>query len=57
MGTCLNQELVSPAVQGLKALRAVNVIDQHTAIGSTVECHTQRLEPFLSGSIPELIHP
>ena len=52
--THLNQELVSPAVQSFKALRTVHVVDQDATIRPSVKCYAQRLEPFLSGSVPQL---
>ena len=50
----LNQELVPPAVECLKGLGAVDVVDEYTAVRATVEGNTQRLEPLLACRIPEL---
>jgi len=50
--TCLDQELVSPAVQSLKRLQAVHVVDQHATVCAAVESHTERLEALLTGSVP-----
>lgn len=52
MRTCLDQKLVSPAVQSLKRLHAVHVVDQYAAVCATVESHTKRLEALLTGGVP-----
>ena len=54
-GTGLNQELVSPAVKGVETLGVVDVVDENTAVSTTVECNTERLESFLSCSVPKLL--
>lgn len=54
---CLDQELVAPAVESFETLGVVHIVDQDTTIGSTVEGDSQRLEPFLACSIPDLTHP
>lgn len=51
---CLNEELISPAVQRTESIWHGDIIYQNTAISTTVECHTQWLEPFLPCSIPDL---
>lgn len=50
----LNQELVSPAVQGLEGVGGGHIKHQHAAVGSSVEGHAQRLEPLLAGRVPDL---
>jgi hypothetical protein len=50
----LDQELVSPALQGLETLCVVDIVHEHTAVGSAVERNSQGLETFLSGSVPNL---
>lgn len=50
----LNQEFVSPAVQGLKRLGAIDIVYEDTAVGTSVESDSQGLESFLSGSVPQL---
>jgi hypothetical protein len=50
----LNQELVSPAVEGVETLGVVYIVDEHTAVGTTVESNTERLESLLTSGIPEL---
>ena len=50
----LDEELVAPAVERLKAPRVVHVVDQHTAVGSAIERHTERLEPLLARRVPKL---
>ena len=37
----LDEELIAPAVQSLKRLRTVDVVHEHTAVRSTVECNTE----------------
>lgn len=56
MGARLDEELVPPAVKGLEALRAVDIVDENTTIGATVECNTQRLEALLPSGIPKLAY-
>lgn len=51
----LNQEFVSPALQGLETLCVVDVVHEHTAVGSTVKGNSQGLEALLSGSVPNLL--
>ena len=51
----LHQELVPPAVQCVEALGVVDVVDEHAAVGATVEGHAQRLEALLSSGIPQLL--
>lgn len=50
----LDQELVSPAVQGVERLGIVDVVDEHAAVGTTVESNPERLESLLTSGIPEL---
>lgn len=52
--TGLDQEFVSPAVESVETLGVVDVVDEHTAVGTTIESNTERLESLLSSSIPEL---
>lgn len=52
---CLDQELISPTVQRLKTLGIVDVVNKNTAVCATVKSHAQRLESFLTSSIPELL--
>lgn len=39
--TSLDQELIPPAVECLKTLRVVHVVDQNAAVGSSIEGNTQ----------------
>ena len=55
MWACLDEELVSPAIERLERLGAVDVVDKDTAVCSTVECYTEGLETFLSGGVPKLV--
>jgi len=50
----LDQKLVSPAVEGVETFGVVDVVDEHAAVGTTVESNTERLESFLTSGIPEL---
>jgi hypothetical protein len=50
----LDQEFVSPAVEGVETLGVVDVVDEHTAVGTTIESNTKRLESLLTSSVPEL---
>ena len=50
----LDQELVPPAIQCVEALRVIDVIYEHAAVGAPIERDTQRLEALLAGSVPEL---
>lgn len=52
--THLNQELIPPAVQRLKALCRVDIVNENATIGTTVEGDSEGLEPFLAGGVPEL---
>jgi hypothetical protein len=53
-GRSLDQEFVSPALQGLETLCVVDVEHEHAAVSPTVECNAQGLETLLSSSIPDL---
>jgi hypothetical protein len=53
-GAGLNQELVSPAVEGVETLGVVDIVDEYAAVCTTVESNTERLESLLASSIPEL---
>lgn len=53
-GTHLDEKLVAPAVERLKALGRIDVVDEHAAVGPTVEGDAERLEALLAGRIPEL---
>jgi len=50
----LDQELITPAVQVVECLCNINIKHEHTAICTTVESNTKRLETLLTGSIPNL---
>lgn len=49
---CLDEELVTPAIERLKGLGAVHIVDEHAAVRPTVESHPKRLEPFLTRRVP-----
>jgi len=55
MRTRLDKELITPAVERLEGLCAVDVVNEDTAIRTTVEGDTERLEALLAGGVPELI--
>ena len=40
-GAGLDQELVSPAIQRIKRLGIVDVVDEHTAVCTPVECDAE----------------
>ena len=50
----LDEELLSPWLQVLETLRGVHIVHKHTAVSTTVERNAERLETFLTGSIPDL---
>lgn len=50
----LDEKLVAPAVERLKAPRVVDVVHEDAAVGAAVEGHAQRLEAFLASRVPEL---
>ena len=50
----LDEELISPAVESLERLGAVNVVDEYTAVRAAVEGNTQRLEALLPRRVPQL---
>ena len=54
MWACLDEELVAPAIERLKGLGTVHVVDEDTAVGTTVERDAERLEALLTSSIPQL---
>ena len=53
-GASLNEELVSPAVQGLERLGAVDVVNEDAAVRTAVERDTEGLESFLTSGVPQL---
>jgi hypothetical protein len=50
----LDEELVPPAVERLKALGRVDVVNEHAAVGPAVKGDAERLEALLAGRVPEL---
>ncbi|EDK99238.1 mCG1036659, partial [Mus musculus] len=53
-GAGLDEKLVSPAVEGFESVGGSHIKHQNTAICTSVEGHTKRLEPFLTGCVPDL---
>lgn len=53
-GAGLDQKLIPPAVQCLEGVRRRDVKDEHAAVGTAVERHTQRLETLLTCRVPNL---
>lgn len=51
----LNEELISPTVQGLERLGAVDVINEDAAVRTAVERDTEGLESLLTSSVPQLL--
>jgi hypothetical protein len=41
MWACLDEEFISPAVEGLKRLGTIHIIDKNTTISSTIECNSK----------------
>jgi len=52
----LNEKFISPALKCLECVWNGDIIDKNAAVGTTVECNTQTLEPFLSSCVPDLQH-
>jgi hypothetical protein len=50
----LDQKFVSPRFQIFEGLGNIDVVNQNAAIGTSVESDAQRLEAFLTSSIPNL---
>jgi len=50
----MNQELLSPALQRLKGLRSSDIVYEHAAVSTAIECNTKRLEALLTSGIPDL---
>lgn len=50
----MDQELVSPRVEGVKGLGVVDIIDEDAAICASVERDAEGLETFLAGRVPQL---
>jgi histone H3/H4 len=54
-GRRLDQELVAPAIERIERLAVVDIVHEHAAVGAAVEGHSEGLETFLAGGIPELV--
>ena len=52
--TRLDEEFVAPAVECLEGGGRRDVIDEHTAVGATVERDSEALKPFLARRVPDL---
>lgn len=50
----LDEEFVTPRVERLEGFGIVDVVAETTAVGTSVESDAERLETFLSSSVPEL---
>lgn len=50
----LDQELISPGIERLEGLGAVDIIDKYTAICASVEGDAKGLETLLTGCVPKL---
>jgi hypothetical protein len=50
----LIEELIMPGIKRIKASLDIDIINQHTAIGTPVERHAKTLEPLLSRRVPYL---
>lgn len=53
-GAGLDEKLVSPAVEGFECVGGSHIKHQDTTICTSVEGYTKRLEPFLTGCVPDL---
>lgn len=53
-GAGLDEELISPAVQGFEGVGGGHVEHQHAAVCASVEGHTKGLEPLLPSRVPDL---
>jgi hypothetical protein len=53
-GTGLNEKLISPAIKSFERVGGSHVKHQNAAVCTSVEGHTKRLEPFLTGCVPDL---
>lgn len=53
-GTGLDEKLISPAIQGFECVGGSHIKHQNAAVCASVEGHAKRLEPFLSGCVPDL---
>lgn len=51
---CLNQKFVTPCLQRFERVGICDVVGQNTAISSSIESNTQRLEAFLTCRVPNL---
>lgn len=51
----LDEELVAPAIEGVKTLGVVNVINKDAAVCTTIEGNPQRLKTLLASGVPQLI--
>ena len=52
----LDEELVPPTVECLERVGVCYIKHKYTAVGATIECHPQTLEPLLTCCIPDLEH-
>lgn len=52
----LGEELIMPGVECIERSFSIDIVDQHTAICTSVERHTETLKPLLSCRVPDL-HP
>ena len=51
----LDEEFVAPAIERVKTLGVVNVINKDATVCTTVEGNAQRLKTLLASGIPQLI--
>ena len=52
--TCLNEELVSPALERIERLEDGNVVDENAAVHAEVERYSEVLKPLSTSGVPNL---
>lgn len=50
----MDQELVPPAIERLKAPGIVDIVNKNAAVGTAIERDAEGLETFLPGGVPKL---
>ena len=52
MRTGLDEKFISPAVKSLKRLCIVDIVNEDTTVGASIECNSERLKSLLPSGIP-----
>lgn len=50
----LDEEFVSPTVEGLERIGIGDIVDKYTTVGSSIKCYSETLESFLTSCVPNL---